>query len=77
MQLIYLRCISHFYISFPYVEIYVNTKTVLKPIGFMKRRNDLTGAGHRATKEYRKPPFLLTEFVRIVLTLQCVIHLRS
>lgn len=29
---------------FPHVEIYVNTKTALK-------RNDLTGAGHRATKE--------------------------
>lgn len=62
---------------FPHVEIYVNTKTALKPIGFMKQRNDLAGAGHCATKESRRPPFLLTEFVRIVLTLQCVIHPRS
>lgn len=47
----------HISAPFPHVEIYVNTKTALKRIGFMKQRNDLTGAGHGATKEYRRPPF--------------------
>ena len=37
-----------------------DTKTAMKRIGFMKQRNDLTGAGHRSTKEYSRPPFLLT-----------------
>ena len=76
MQPIYLCCISHFY-TLPACRNLRQYKNCFKRIGFMKQRNHLTGAGHSGQKNIGDRLFLQTEFVRIVLILQCVIHPRS